>query len=74
MAKQQMNIGISELNKDEKFKVVFINGKRIQIKKGEDVEVEPIIKDIIKESNALRLKGNTQDTNPDGTKGLHLEG
>lgn len=61
MAKKQMNIGVSDLNKDDKFRVVFINGKRVQIKKGEDVEVDEIVKDVINESDTFRRKGNTQE-------------
>lgn len=59
--RQPLNIGLSDLNKDDKYKVCFINGERVQITKGEDVMVKPIIKDIIKESDKNRIEGNRQD-------------
>lgn len=59
--KTNLNVSLSELNKDDKYEVVYINGNRIQIKKGEDVMVDPIVKDVIKESSANRRRGNTQE-------------
>lgn len=58
--RQPLNVGLSDLNKDDKYKVIFINGERVQITKGEDVMVKPIIKDIIKESDKNRIEGNRQ--------------
>jgi hypothetical protein len=47
-----------ELNPEDKYKIVLINGKRIQIKKDEEVEVSPIVKDILRESRDFNRKGN----------------
>lgn len=59
--RQPMNIGLSDLNKDDKYKVFYVNGERVQVQKGEDVMVKPIVKDIYRECEANRLKGNRQD-------------
>lgn len=59
--KAYLNVALSELNKEDKYKVVFINGKRIQIQKNKDVMVNKIVKDVIQESDENRLKGNTQE-------------
>jgi hypothetical protein len=59
--KVSLTVDSDELNPEDKYKVVFVNGKRIQIKKDEEVEVAPIVKEIIKESNALNKKGNKKE-------------
>jgi hypothetical protein len=50
-----------ELNPEDKYKVVFINGQRIQIEKDVEVEVRPIVKDILRESRDLNKKGNKKE-------------
>lgn len=61
LKKVSLTVDSDELNPQDKYKVVYINGNRIQIKKDEEVEVAPIVKDIIKESNALHKKGNKKE-------------
>lgn len=50
-----------ELNPEDKYKVVFINGKRIQIERDEEVQVNPIVKDILRESREFNRKGNKKE-------------
>lgn len=59
--KTMLNVSLGELNKDDKYKVIYVNGNRIQIEKDKEVMVDPIVKDIIRESDANRRKGNTQE-------------
>ncbi len=59
--KTMLNVSLGELNKDDKYKVIYVNGNRIQIEKDKEVMVDPIVKDIIKESDSNRRKGNTQE-------------
>jgi hypothetical protein len=56
-----LTVDSDDLNPEDKYKVVFVNGKRHQIRKDEEVEVFPIVKEIIKESNALHKKGNKKE-------------
>ena len=51
-------VDTEELNPEDKYKVVFINGKRIQIERDEEVQVRPIVKDILRESREFNRKGN----------------
>jgi hypothetical protein len=65
MAKEKrvdLVVDSDELNPEDKYKIVFINGKRIQIEKDVEVEVNPIVKDILKESRELLRKGNKKET------------
>ena len=50
-----------ELNPADKFKVVFINGKRHEIPKDVEVQVRPIVKDILRESREYNKKGNKKE-------------
>lgn len=50
-----------ELNPDDKFKIVFINGKRHEIPKDVEVQVRPIVKDILKESREYNKRGNKKE-------------
>ena len=64
MAKERrvdLVVDSEELNPEDKFKVVFINGKRIQIEKDAEVQVTPIVKDILKESREFNRKGNKKE-------------
>lgn len=64
MAKERrvdLVVDSEELNPEDKYKVVFINGKRIQIEKDEEVQVTPIVKDILKESREFNRKGNKKE-------------
>ena len=45
-----INIPLSDVNSSENTKVYMVNGKRYEIKMGEDVEVPKFLADIIKES------------------------
>ena len=49
------------LNPDDKYKIVFVNGKRIQIEKDQEVQVQPIVKDILKESREFNRKGTKSE-------------
>lgn len=49
------------LNPEDKFKVVFINGKRHEIPKDVEVQVRPIVKDILKESREFDRKGTKSE-------------
>lgn len=65
MAKERkvdLVIESDELNPEDKYKVVYINGVRYQIEKDVEVEVNPIIKDVLKESRDLLRKGNKKET------------
>lgn len=72
--KTNLTVPVNELNMDEKYRVMYVQGERIQIAKGEEVQVNQIVKDILNESDTLRRKGNTQEINKDGSKGLILHG
>jgi hypothetical protein len=64
MAKEKrvdLVVDSEELNPEDKYKVVFINGKRIQIEKDIEVQVDPIVKDILKESREFNKKGNKKE-------------
>lgn len=66
MAKEAKKVSLTvdsdTLNPEDEYKIVFVNGKRIQIKKDEEVEVDPIVKDILRESKKLSEKGNKKET------------
>ena len=65
MAKERkvdLVIESDELNPEDKYKIVYINGVRYQIEKDAEVEVSPIIKDVLKESRELLRKGNKKET------------
>lgn len=65
MAKERkvdLVVDSDDLNPEDKYKVVFINGVRYQIMKDKEVEVNPIIKDVLKESRELLKKGNKSET------------
>lgn len=60
--KRFMNIQASDLNEGKtEIELMFINGQRIEIKKGVDVEVRPIIKELYDECRQNFVKGNTQN-------------
>ena len=59
--KVDLVVDSEELNPEDKYKVVFINGKRIQIEKDIEVQVDPIVKDILKESREFNRKGNKKE-------------
>lgn len=64
MAKEKrvdLVVDSEELNPDDRYKVVFINGKRIQIERDEEVQVAPIVKDILRESREFNRKGNKKE-------------
>lgn len=56
--KTTLEIPKDEINPQDEYTLVFVNGKRIQIKKDEEVEVSPIVKDILNESKHLARRGN----------------
>lgn len=65
--KVQLFIPETDDQKDKYF-VLFVNGKRIQIRRGEYVAVDPIVKEIYEEHVALEREANRQK------KPLALEG
>jgi hypothetical protein len=70
MAKDKVTLNVAKdnVNKKDKYEVVFINGVRTQIEKGKYVEVKPIVREVIEQANAFNEKGNTQE------RDLALEG
>jgi hypothetical protein len=65
MAKERkvdLVVEADELNPEDKYKIVYINGVRYQIEKDTEVEVNPIIKEVLKESRELLRKGNKKET------------
>ena len=49
---------IPDDNNGAEFEVMYINGKRVQIKKGEQVAVSPIIKDLYDETQKKYVTSN----------------
>ena len=58
--KVTIEIPKDDTNEDD-YVVVYVNGKRIQIKKDEEVEVDGIVKDILSESKRLARRGNKKE-------------
>lgn len=64
MAKEKrvdLVVDSEELNPEDRYKVVFINGNRVQIERDQEVQVNPIVKDILKESREFNKKGNKKE-------------
>lgn len=70
MAKEKVTLNVAKdnVNKKDKYEVVYINGVRTQIEKGKYVEVKPIVREVIELANSFNEKGNTQE------RDLALEG
>ena len=56
-----INIPLSEVNTSENTKVYMVNGKRYEIKMGEDVEVPRFLYDIIRESDKVYRVSQTNE-------------
>ena len=66
--KVTLNVAKDNVNKKDKYEVVYIQGKRYQIEKGRYVEVDPIVREVIENAAMYNEKGNTQE------RDLALEG
>jgi hypothetical protein len=66
--KVTLNVAKDNVNKKDKYEVVYIQGKRYQIEKGKYVEVNPIVREVIETATMYNEKGNTQE------RDLALEG
>jgi hypothetical protein len=66
--KVTLNVAKDNVNKKDKYEVVYIQGKRYQIEKGKYVEVNPIVREVLETAAMYNEKGNTQE------RDLALEG
>ena len=66
--KVTLNVAKDNVNKKDKYEVVFIQGKRYQIERGKYVEVSPVVREVIENAAMYNEKGNTQE------RDLALEG
>ena len=58
MAKIDLEVPVDDKNPDDTQYEEFIQGKRYAIPRGKEVQVDPIVKDIYKETSALARKAN----------------
>lgn len=58
MAKIDFEVPVDDKNPKDTQYEMWIQGKRIAIPRGQEVEVQPIVKEIYKETTALARKAN----------------
>lgn len=60
MKKVNYQAPISEINEKDEYEVIFLQGKRYQVRRGEDVEIPKAVADVSREANKYNASANKQ--------------